>query len=739
MTRKKDSGVDATPGKRPDSHRKNQNREPAPSPAIQHPTAPKADDSRSVRGPRESKGFDVLLLQGELGIWEQVVQAISAKGWTYHCLTRFPALQAALADDVKAILVDAAFLPELDRQPRWLHVLEPARPALFILSAHCDIRTRIQALQTGAERLFLEPIDLKMVMQAIEARIQPQPEPGLRVLIVADDDATAAPAAEILKPRAADTLILTDHLAIIDAIWRFRPDLILIMEPCSADVDGRTLTKLIREREESAAIPIIFLNHDHSPEKALQALQAGADDALSLSMYPHWLSSVVSCRVARSKAISTAGIHTLEGQPAQLPGRGAMRRRIEQAAGECVQSGCRHALIVIDLALPQETEPNGMEGETNRLIALVNEGLGPILQAKDFIARIATRRLAVLVRREHDQALRQLAELAAEILNYRVSPPQLPANAFGIGLVLLEQLGENAEALLTRSEREAETDRRCKQTDDANGTGQRPPPDLGVKEGSGWFRDEFMHAIEAGTMALRERRFVSTKTTRHQIETIELAPGFDYPGSPVDIYQQAALCGASREFDRVICRLGIERLYEYITQGKWVRLIIRQSPGVLESGDYIASIKSTLRRHQIVGNGLVLEFALPALASRLRQATELFDEVAKLGIGISLSHFPCNESGFKALAHLKADIVRPRPSCLQGATTHIQEIAGRIHSRQVDIVLPDRGLRDAISPQWRTYADYIPDQSPRLELLQGEIRGEMPSDRGDRRNPFLIV
>lgn len=697
------------------------------------------DTSREIHESSACNGVDVLLLHGDLGIWGQVVQAISAKGWTYHSLTSFPALQDALTEDVKVILIDVAFLPALDVQPRWLHSQRHSQPALFILSEHCDIGTRIRALQTGANKLFLEPIDLNALIREIGEYVEPKVEPGIRTLIFANDEAVAAPAANILGKGTSNTLVLTDPLSIIDTIWRFRPDLILIMEPHSSDVDGIVLTKLIREREESTAVPIIVLSHDYNPEKALQALQAGADDVLSLSMYPNWLSTVVACRIERTKAISSAGIHATDEHPAELPDRRAMRVRIEQAISDHAEDGWHHAVIVIALESMYGRSRIPNESHVNHLITIANESLGPILQVKDYVARIGAGHLALLVRRESIQALKQIADLITEIINYRFTLHELPANAFGIGLVILEDGIQNAEVLLKHGEFEADSNYERKRKRYYNDTNASSQFGIEVKEGGAWLKDEFMRAIDGGTMAFRERRFVCSDRKHPHIETIELKPEFEFPGSPVDIYRQAALCGASPEFDRYICKLGIERVYEYTVRCKQVRLIIRQSPAVLEQRDYIESVKSTLRRLQIVGNGLVLEFVLPALATRLRQAIALFDEITMLGIGISLSHFPCNESGFKALTHLKADIVRPRPSCLHRDAVMIQEIARRIHSRHVEIVLPFSDAAEEYSQKWREYADYVQDDSPHLELLQGELRGESSSGRNGRTNPFWIV
>lgn len=704
------------------------------------PSSPRGfNTSHEFHESSKCHGVDVLLLHGERSIWDRIAQAISKKGWTYNSLSSFSALQDALTNDVKVILIDAAFLPALDLQPRWLHSQRHSQTALFILSEHCDIGTRIRAHQTGARKLFLEPIDPDALIHEIEVHIEPKAELGFRTLIVADDEFVAAPAANILQNETINTLILTDPLSIIDTIWHFQPDLILIMESHSTDVDGTILTKLIREREESAAVPIILLSHDYNPENALQALRAGADDVLSLSMYTQWLTTVVSCRVERAKAISAAGIHTTKRHPIELPDRTSMHARIEQAFRQQAEDVWQHAIIVIALDSQHGTSWIPIESSVNHLITMTTEGLGPILQLKDFIARIGKGHLALLVRRNGKDALKQLADLVTEIINYRLTLKQLPVNAFGIGMVMLNDCAQSAEALLKQGELKANTDylqkrnRYYTETNSSTQSGEK------VKERTAWLKEEFMRAIDAGTTTFRERRFVCSNRKVPQIETIELKPEFDLPGSPVDIYQQAALCGASAEFDRFICELGIERLYDYTVRGKQIRLIIRQSPAVLEIWDYIESIKSTLRKLQIVGNGLVLEFVLPALATRLRQAIALFDEVTMLGIGISLSHFPCNESGFKALAHLKADIVRPRPSCLHGETDSIQETAHKIHSRNVEIILPYNETFEEYSPKWREHADYIQDDGPRLELLQGELRGDTPLGRSDRANPFWIV
>jgi EAL domain-containing protein (putative c-di-GMP-specific phosphodiesterase class I) len=132
-----------------------------------------------------------------------------------------------------------------------------------------------------------------------------------------------------------------------------------------------------------------------------------------------------------------------------------------------------------------------------------------------------------------------------------------------------------------------------------------------------------------------------------------------------------------------------------------------------EEENYIDWIKSILRRLQIVGSGLVLEFALPSIATRLDRSIDFFDELSALGIRISLSHFPSKKSGFKALGYLNVDIIRPRSSLLNSEAWNIEDIRRITHARNIEIILPEIDAIERISNLWWRCADYIQAEFPR--------------------------
>ncbi len=682
---------------------------------------------------------DLLLLRGVQCIWEGIEDAISERHWVYRTLSSFSDLEDALAIDVKIILADAAFLPELNRHYARLHKHRPPSPALFIVSAHSDIESRILSLQADPTKVFHEPFDLNLLIGELEKIMRPKTKPAIRVLIVADDEAKSQAVTRILQDMVVTTRILKQPVEIFDTIWQFRPDLILITELQSSDVDRSILTRLIREREESIALPVVHICDEYDQEKTLQALQAGADDLLSFSMTESWLAAAISCRIERAKAISNAGIYASESTPDKLHDRKAMLMRIALVYANRESIDALYGLVTIALGSTEThaSLQNGIHSET--VIRDVAESLGPILQSQDYIARTQNNYLSILVHRNSKNELDKVTGLVAELVNYRVKTHELSIEAFGIDMSILNGSTLSSEKLLMQGEQKAEADCRQKTKSYESYRKEDSLPGLEVKEGTAWLKDEFILALDAGTATFREQRFVCLSNSISHIETIALMPELCFSGSHVDIYQHAALSDSSDEFDKLVFEIGAKKLYESTLKGKPVRLIIRQSPNVLDSDVYIEAAKETFRRLHLVGNGLVLEFPLPLIASRLRSAAAFFAEVASLGIATSLSNFPCNESGYKALAYLKADIVRPRRSNLYGEAKSIEQIANRIHARRKEIILPAVEHVQKISRKWLEYADYIQDDYRRLELLKSDLPGAIPSTQLEGSNSFWIV
>ena len=565
-------------------------------------------------------------------------------------------------------------------------------------------------MRAGAMQLFSEPINTNALVAALGECISPKAKPRQRVLIVEDDESQAKLLADLLQKGALDTLAVTDPMGVFDAIWRFQPDLILVMDLYLPGADAIELTKLIRDREESMAIPILFLSGEDNLEKKLLALQAGADDFLTMPIRSQQLLVTMKSRIDRAKAISASGIRKSDDQASNLPARRALLSRLERIHINNQVGRDGYGLIVICMGDPQ-SDPIQWRGEdADRLIEAVVEGLGPLLYREDYLARITSCNLAILMHRPTRQALERLADLTYDSVNFKLKTSAAPGQRFGIGLALLDDITESANALLHYGETAASTAyRQALQGYLLHGAPVSPPDAESkiAKIAMTPQKQHFLSSLRSGLAALVERRFTCRTEKGHATQTLELIPQSTTPGSADDLYQTATSYEAAAEFNQFICHLGIQWLGEYLLQGKSVRLILRQSVVEIGVTDYIEFIKAELRRLQIVGTGLMMEFDLPSLASNLKRAHTLFAELATLGIGVSLSNFSCNETACKALLYLGADAIRPNRSLLGAETERIQQISRQIHSLEKEIILPIVEHQSEIAPQWFESADYI--------------------------------
>jgi EAL domain-containing protein (putative c-di-GMP-specific phosphodiesterase class I) len=217
--------------------------------------------------------------------------------------------------------------------------------------------------------------------------------------------------------------------------------------------------------------------------------------------------------------------------------------------------------------------------------------------------------------------------------------------------------------------------------------------------------DRFLERLRNGEIVVQAQRFTARPGSGRNLETLELTPHSpDDEGNP---YQDAAAYGAVIDFDRYLRARAIRQLGENAMQGKLVRLIFRQSAASLQESDFIESVKAELRRMQVVGTGLMMEFDLPTLASDLKRARLVFGELAALGMSISLANFACNETAYKVLAYLKADAVRPHPSLLRIEAQRIHHITTQIHSLRAEVILPVVQHHGQIALAWSESADYI--------------------------------
>lgn len=142
-----------------------------------------------------------------------------------------------------------------------------------------------------------------------------------RVLVVEDDASQAAFAESVLAGAGIQTEIAAEAAAVMPAMERFRPDLVL-MDLHMPGMSGTELTAAIRGHAAFAHTPVVFLSGDPDPEKPFEVLESGADDFLSKPIRPRHLIAAVQSRVKRARALQRQRF----GESARNPATGLHQR-----------------------------------------------------------------------------------------------------------------------------------------------------------------------------------------------------------------------------------------------------------------------------------------------------------------------------------------------------------------------------------------------------------------------------
>jgi DNA-binding response OmpR family regulator len=108
-----------------------------------------------------------------------------------------------------------------------------------------------------------------------------------RILVVEDVPENLRLLEAVLAPRGYDVVSATDGRAALELVKATDPDLVLL-DVVMRQMDGYEVCRELREREETAVLPVIMITSSTGAEKT-QAIGAGADDFIQKPLNHHEL------------------------------------------------------------------------------------------------------------------------------------------------------------------------------------------------------------------------------------------------------------------------------------------------------------------------------------------------------------------------------------------------------------------------------------------------------------------
>ncbi|GAA0719166.1 EAL domain-containing protein [Dokdonella soli] len=480
-----------------------------------------------------------------------------------------------------------------------------------------------------------------------------------RILIVEDDRSQLLFAESILRNAGMVTLAVAEALDALDALERFRPDLVL-MDLHMPECDGIDLTALIRQRGQFAATPIVFLSADHAADKCADALRAGGDAFLTKPVRPRQLIDALRGHVSRAREQRGR-----VDESATASHETTTRERLLRRLSQCLamdDAGTRSGGLLVFAMEGAAARQAGLGAA--RFAALLAE-IGAFLithaAPRDLVAIDAVGSFLLL------NPDRDANQLEAHALNLRDRIAREPFSALEPGDRALFDVGVCAFAASAR-DAEAMRGAALNAIDGARADGRSG---VFVVRGidaaiDSELVERIRFALDGTGFELLFQPIVSLLgEEQEQFQVLLRLRGDDHrlhtAAEVIPVATEAGLVGA---LDRWVLEQCAALVAERARHGPPPRLFVSQSIESARDGRGIARLGDLLRTTGIDGSSLVLEL-------RVRDVTEAPAEIARyakslqaLGVGLALSGCDIDTMDDRLLRALPAGFVKIAPRYL---------------------------------------------------------------------------
>ena len=272
-------------------------------------------------------------------------------------------------------------------------ILRACSSPAIVLSRRDDLVSRLQAVRAGAQGYFNKPLDITRVVEALDKLTAAKKSDPYRILIVDDDRALAELHKLLLEKAGMIVEIVTHPLRVLEPLFEFRPDLIL-MDINMPDCNGIELASVIRQKEDFFRIPIVFLTSESTYDRRLLALQSGGDDFLAKPAAPDLLISSLKSRAERARQFDS--LISRDGMTG-LVNHSKIKELLETEVYRGQRENQPQAFAMIDIDLFKSVNDSYGHWAGDTVIKVLARVLGQRLRKTDIIGRYGGEEFAVIL------------------------------------------------------------------------------------------------------------------------------------------------------------------------------------------------------------------------------------------------------------------------------------------------------------------------------------------------------
>lgn len=325
--------------------------QPGPDPAEADGVEPETTQSTRPR---------VFIVDDDAELRQFLSLKLAQRGFDPHAFASLRGLPEAIQREQPAVILMDVMLPDGEwagtEQVAALCKSTPAPPKVLVMSSRGDLSARLRAMRAGADAYMTKPLDIGELAGRIQTLVAARHPTPYRVLVVDDDPGQALLYTAILQKSDMQAESVTDPMAVIDAIGRSRPEIVLL-DLYMPGIDGLDVVRVLRQHEKTAEVPVVFLSGEMDLNKQMEALSMGAEEFLTKPVKPAHLVNVVRNRVNRARQLRER-LCSLSNQDPQtgLLNESAFATAVEQHLEQRAAAGARPTIVYLDVDRQEEIQ-----------------------------------------------------------------------------------------------------------------------------------------------------------------------------------------------------------------------------------------------------------------------------------------------------------------------------------------------------------------------------------------------
>jgi diguanylate cyclase (GGDEF)-like protein len=340
-----------------------------------------------------------LLVEPDAELVNALARALEQEGVTVRRCATHEAALAELDFHAPDVLIVNLQLPDgsgIDVLER-LRKLERGDAAGSIaINDAGDFNAKVRAIRSGANAFFAKPLDLpSLVRRVIAFRARRRRAPA-RVLAVEDDPTQSLILRSVLGKAGYEIAVCSDPAQFENLLASFLPDLLLMdihLDRGVGDISGFDLVRLLRQNDQFAHLPVIFVSGDRERDALMESAMSGGDTLVSKPVDWGVLLSQIASRLERASAVrEVTDRDGLSGVLTRAAFHARVRERLSLQAEDA-----RSIVVIIDLDHFKSVNDTHGHLAGDRVLASIGSCLRRGVRQADLVGRYGGEEFVLLL------------------------------------------------------------------------------------------------------------------------------------------------------------------------------------------------------------------------------------------------------------------------------------------------------------------------------------------------------